>query len=360
MSDDLIVRGAPQELEVKENAWQELPKQLKLCNLKNVLILHGKKSWNAVHTYFPELLNIQKKFYYYGGEVTDAAAESFTHLIHQKHFDAVIAVGGGKVADLGKYVAYKAHVPIIILPTLAATCAAYTPLSVIYRADGVMERFDIFPKANDLVLLDPAIILQSPQDLMVAGIGDTLAKWYEAAPVINQLNVQPIEVQVAAFAAKKCQENLLTKAQAALQAMETQTLNQAFIDVVETNILLAGMVGGFGDEYGRTSGAHSIHDALTKIPASHTQLHGNKVAYGILVQLLIENKAAEVEKLLPFYQALGLPKNLTDLQLTLTEAEYQTVAKAAAAPTEAIHLLPVAITPEKIVTAMHALEQLTV
>lgn len=359
MSDTLIVRGAPQELAVKENAWQDLPQHLAERKLKNVLILHGKDSWNAVESEFPELLNIQKTFYYYGGEVTDEAAMKITQLIQRTGYEAIVAVGGGKVADLGKYAAYKAQVPIIILPTLAATCAAYTPLSVIYHSDGSMDRFDIFPKANDLVLIDPKIILHSPQNLMVAGIGDTLAKWYEADPVIAQLKVQPIEVQVAAFAAKKCQENLLEKGQAALDAMSNKNLNQAFIDVVETNIILAGMVGGFGDEYGRTSGAHSIHDALTQLPGSHTQLHGNKVAYGILVQLLLEDKKTEVLKLSAFYQTLGLPQSLADLHLNLKETDYAVVANAAAAPAEAIHLLKPTITAAKIIAAMKELEQLS-
>lgn len=358
MTKQLIVRGAPQEYELKENAWDSLESHLNRRKLKNILILHGKKSWAAAKDTFPEL-SITKTFHYYGGQCTDFSAENFASLCKKEKFDGIIAVGGGKVADLGKFVAYKANLPIIILPTLAATCAAYTPLSVVYDEEGVMLRYDIFPKASDLVLIDPAIILHSPRELMIAGIGDTLAKWYESTAIISQLTVKPVEVQVAEFAAQRCRVLLLTKSMEALAAMDQKKINQAFIDVVEANILLAGMVGGFGDEYGRTAGAHSIHDAMTVLPGSHQQLHGNKVAYGILAQLMIENNLAEIECLLPFYQQLNLPTSLADMHLHLTEEEYQAVADRASTPGEMIHLMKETITPELIIRKMKELEKLT-
>ncbi len=47
MTKNLIVRGAPQEYEIKENAWDSLPEHLYKRHIDNVLILHGKTSWKA-------------------------------------------------------------------------------------------------------------------------------------------------------------------------------------------------------------------------------------------------------------------------------------------------------------------------
>lgn len=355
----LIVRGAPQEYECRVGAWQGLEDHLLKRKLSNVLILHGKKSWEAAKPYFPSLTTITCRFEYYGGDCTDDKTAFFAQLIQREQIDGIVAVGGGKVADLGKATANQAHVPICILPTLAATCAAYTPLSVIYFEDGSMDRYDVFNQANALVLIEPEVILHSPVELMVAGIGDTLAKWYEAEPIIAQLAIKPIEIQVAEFAAKKCRDVLLADSSDALLAMENKTLTPAFLNVLETNILLAGMVGGFGDDFGRTSGAHSLHDALTILPGSHFHLHGNKVAYCILVQLVIENKLTEIEQLFPFYQQLNLPISLKAMDLHLTDEEYQRVAERASLPGETIHLLKETITPDVIVSAMKKLEELT-
>ncbi|MHC5374693.1 iron-containing alcohol dehydrogenase family protein [Enterococcus sp. LJL120] len=356
MNQPLIVRGAPQEYECHEGAWQQLSAHLERRQLKKVLVLHGKKSWQAVQNFFPDLTDFSVHYEYYGGECTDAHAQVFVDMIKKEHFEVVVAIGGGKVLDTGKLASIRAQVPVFCLPTLAATCAAYAALSVVYNEDGSMDRYDIFPVSNALVLIEPRVILESPIELMVAGIGDTLAKWYEGISIIEQIEEKPIEISVAEFAAKQCQVVLLRDSQAALAAMEKNELNQAFLNVVETNILLAGMVGGFGDEYGRTAGAHSIHDALTILPQSHQQLHGNKVAYGVLVQLVMEDKWQELEELLPFYEELHLPKSLAAMEMTLTAEEITAVAERSVLPDETIHMMRGTITAEKVATAMEKLE----
>lgn len=358
MNQSLIVRGAPQEYECCEGAWNNLEEHLNRRGIKQVLVLHGQASWEAAQPYFPEMATIKMDFIYYGGVCTDQRTAELTMLFQAKNFAGIIAVGGGKVADLGKAVANQCQAPIIILPTLAATCAAYTPLSVIYKEDGAMERYDVFPVSNALVLIEPKVLLFSPKELMVAGIGDTLAKWYEADSMISQLSVQPIEIQVASFAAEKCRDVLLKDSQAALDAMDKQEINSAFLHVIETNILLGGMVGGFGDDYGRTSGAHSIHDALTILPESHQQLHGNKVAYGVLVQLVIEGKWHEIDRLIPFYHQLNLPTCLTDMKMAdITDEDIEKVAKRATVEHETIHFMKEVITFEIVKNAIQALEE---
>ncbi|MGK0551027.1 iron-containing alcohol dehydrogenase family protein [Enterococcus faecalis] len=358
MNQSLIVRGGPQEYECKIGAWTDLELHLNRRNIQRVLVLHGEQSWQVAAPFFPKFKEVQAVFEPYGGQCTDQRIQEVIASVHQQKSQAIIAVGGGTVSDLGKAVAHRGRVPIIILPTLAATCAAWTPLSVIYQSNGAMDRYEVFPTANALVLLEPRVILASPISLMIAGIGDTLAKWYEADAMISQLSVASMEIQVAAFAAKKCRDILLEDSLAAIGAMQTQTLNQAFLNVIETNIFVGGMVGGFGDDYGRTAGAHSIHDALTILPQSHQQLHGNKVAYGVLVQLVIEEKWQEIEFLLPFYQQIGLPISLKAMKMDHISAEdLQAVAERACAPGETIFYMKETITPKVVADAMQRLEQ---
>lgn len=354
----LIVRGAPQVYECAENAWQKLPAYLKNWKIDRLLLLHGENSWQAARPYFPALNNFMVEKAYYGGEVTDKKKEELMALMREKKLQGIVAVGGGKVSDLGKAVAHQLQLPVFILPTLAATCAAYSTLSVMYDPDGSMNRYDVFENASALVLIEPAVILNSPKELMVAGIGDTLAKWYESAPLIQQMDYQPMEIKVASFAARESRDILLRDSKAALQAMDDQVLNPAFLNVIETNILLAGLVGGFGDDYGRTAGAHSIHDALTLLPQSHHTLHGKKVAYGILVQLMIEGKITEIKKLQSFYHQLSLPTSLRKMNLHLSEEDYQKVAQRATLAGEQIHYLPQEITAETVIAAMKDLEQM--
>lgn len=357
MNKYLSVKSGPQEFICGVGAWQNLESELTKRHLKKVMVLHGKDSWEVAKKHFPEMPSIELLYYDYRKKCTDENIVYFEEIATAQKVDCIIAVGGGKVSDLAKGVAFKCLLPVIMLPTLASTCAAYTPLSVIYDEQGSLKRMDYYNRGIALTLVDPAVILDSPKELLVAGIGDTLAKWYEADAIIGHRKNLPLEVDIAHFAAKKCQHVLLSKGSEALEALEKQQLNKAFTDVVETIIMVAGMVGGFGDEYGRSSGAHSIHDALTYIPASSEQLHGKKVAYGILVQLIIQDKWEELKSLLPFYEELGLPTSLHELGLDLTIEEVALVSEKTAAVGEPIHFMAQEITPEVVSEAIYGLEK---
>lgn len=357
MEKNLIVRGAPQEFECRVGAWDALGEHLERRGVKRVLVIHGGVSWEKARRFFPDLAGVDAIFEPYGGECSFEERDRMVAFAKTEHVDAIIGVGGGKIADLAKAVAVYLAMPVVILPTLAATCAAWTPLSVMYDARGEMLQYDIFARSNALVLLDPMVILDSPIELMVAGIGDTLAKWYEADVIISQLAERSVEIDISHYTAKLCRDILLESSAAALEAMRDGKLSEAFVKVVETNIMVGGMVGGFGDDYGRTSGAHSIHDALTVLDATHHLLHGNKVAYGVFVQLMIEGRPDEIVALTPFYQELGLPTCLHDMGLDgLSDAELVRVAERATAEDETIHLMPGVITAATVLDAIKGLE----
>lgn len=358
MNKELIVRGAPQEYLCQVGAWDTLPNHLERRGLENVLIVRGNASWEVAKKKFPKLPAITSTFETYNGTSTYEERDRLVAIMKANKMDAIIAVGGGKVADVSKAAAAVLRLPVIILPTLASTCAAYTPLSVMYDSEGAMIRYDVFASSNALLLIDPEMILDSPKELLVAGIGDTLAKWYEADVIIQSLPMKSVEIEIAHFAAKMCHDNLLNFSEEALLAMDKQELNEAFIKIIETNILVGGMVGGFGDDYGRCAGAHSIHDALTMVPETHHLLHGNKVAYGILVQLVIENRWDEIEQLLPFYTKLGLPASLYDMGLAaLSEETLMAVSERATEEHETIHMMPGEMTPIVVLNAIKQLEE---
>lgn len=353
LMDTLIVRGAPEEYICEVGSWNHLEKHLIRRHLKKVLILHGEKSFQVAKPFLPTFEKIEVIYAHYQNECRFDIAEKFKQLAQAEKIDGVVAIGGGKVLDLGKLIANDLKIKSICLPTLASTCAAYTPVSIVYNEKHEMIDFKILDQSVSLTLIDPQVILNSPKNYLIAGIGDTLAKWYEADPIISAINQPSVEVEIAHFAAKSCQTNLLTFGIQAIEDLEREQLSDSLIKVIETNILLAGMVGGFGDKYGRTSGAHSIHDALTLIPKTNHLLHGNKVAYGILVQLAIEDKWSEIATLIPLFNYLDIPTKYS--QMAIETHEIIKVATEAAKD-ECMQLLPLEITADKIILAIEKLE----
>ncbi|MFD6209862.1 iron-containing alcohol dehydrogenase family protein [Peribacillus sp. NPDC060253] len=249
---------------------------------------------------------------------------------------------------------------MILIPTLASTCAAWTPLSVIYDNDGSYVRYDIHERSAWMLLIEPEILLDSPIAYLRAGIGDTLAKWYEGNALVERLATKSVCIELAHIAARQCQEILLTHGEEALEDLKKGKWTDALKHVIETNIVTSGLVGGFGDQYLRIAGAHSIHNGMTSITQTHHLLHGEKVAYGILVQLLLEGKFSEIQHLLPLYKALKLPMTLSDIGLKIEDkAELQQIAAISVQEGEGIHLLFPDISQEKVTATMENLEILT-
>jgi glycerol dehydrogenase-like iron-containing ADH family enzyme len=131
-------------------------------------------------------------------------------------------------------------------------------------------------------------------------------------------------------------------------------------EVVDACVLMAGMIGGLGGAQCRTVAAHAVHNGLTHLLQSHGALHGEKVAYGILVQLRLEEMlqgnllaATSRQQLLKFYSELGLPQTLGDLGLDgVTIAELRRSAEVACRDGSDIHRLPFEVTPAQLMAAM--------
>lgn len=358
INEQIVVRGAPQEYICQTGCLQELSSHLEARNMKTVLIVHGEHSFKAAEAYWPADIEAQCLYEPYNGECSPAEIGRITKLALQQQADAIIGIGGGKVLDLAKSSGHKAGKPVILIPTLASNCAAWTPISVIYGDSGEFIRFEALPAAASLVLIEPNLLLQSPVEYFIAGIGDTLAKWYEANVQLEAIRDKPLALECSYFAARLCRDILLRHSEQAVTDMLAGRLTEEWLKAAETIIMAGGMVGGFGDKYGRIVGAHSIHNGLTVLEETHHLLHGSKVAYGVLVQLYLEGKLEQIEELLPFYRSIHLPYSLKMLGLShVQDNRLALVAEMAAAPAETIHLMPREITACTIASAMDDLER---
>ncbi len=268
--------------------------------------------------------------------------------------DYIIGIGGGKALDMAKLLAFKAQLPVVTIPTSAATCAAWTALANVYSEAGAFLYDVPLDRCPDLLLLDYDLIATAPQRTLIAGIGDALAKWYEAS--VSSGNSEQTLIIAAVQQARVLRDLLLQKTPAAL----AEPGGAAWREVVDACVLLAGVIGGLGGAQCRTVAAHAVHNGLTHLAASHGTLHGEKVAYGILAQLRLEEMGQPStlaytarQQLLQFYASVGLPHDLGALGMgDITVRELHHVAEVACRPGSDIHHLPLTITPEALVGAL--------
>jgi glycerol dehydrogenase-like iron-containing ADH family enzyme len=290
----------------------------------------------------------------YHPDCCENSLQSLTALLQAHQANVVIGIGGGKCLDLAKLLAHQQQLPVITIPTSAATCAAWTALSNIYSTAGAFLYDVSLAVCPNLLILDYSIIATAPSRTLVAGIGDSIAKWYEAA--VSSGSSDRTLIIAAVQQARVLRDLLFQKSAGAL----AEVGSPMWQDVVDANILLAGVIGGLGGAQCRTVAAHAVHNGLTHLTACHHMLHGEKVAFGILVQLRLEEMvagnqlaASSRQQLLEFYRQIGLPCSLNDLGLAgATVADLQQACQIACQPQSDIHRLPFVVTPEQLLMAL--------
>ncbi|MFJ5315931.1 oxidoreductase [Pectobacterium versatile] len=327
--------------------------------LKNALWIYGERAIAAARPYLPAEFDapsarrVQFGAHCSEGEVAKLVAQAGDEC------QVVIGVGGGAVLDTAKVAARHIGVPLVAIPTIAATCAAWTPLSVWYNDAGQALRFEIFTDANHLVLVEPRIMLAAPVEYLLAGVGDTLAKWYEAVVLSPQPEMLPLSVRLGLQAALDIRNVLLQQSAAALEAVERGELTQDFLDVVDAIIAGGGMVGGLGERYTRVAAAHAVHNGLTVLPQTERFLHGTKVAYGILVQSALLGDNDTLLQLKEAFKAFGLPTSLAALDVDIHDrAALQAVIARTLQAGESIHYLPLTLNEEVLLAAFNTVESI--
>lgn len=322
----------------------------------SIFVLGSKRGLNDVKDTIQNSFkdtNIPIVFEAFNGECTKKEALRLQEVVKSHKSDVIVGIGGGKVMDTAKAVAFLEKLPVVIVPTVASCDAPTSALIIYYTEDGVFEEKFITKRNPDVVLVDTHIIANSPVRLLVAGMGDALATFFEARVVVEAYrdNYGGGKTTLASYElAKLCYRTLLNDGVNAKIAVENKVVTKALDNIIEANTLLSGI----GFECNNSAAAHSIYGAFSIIPTYHERYHGEWVAFGTLVLLVLENRPSEeVDEVVRFCMSVGLPTTLKDLGVeNLTREELYRVAQKAAAPTEGIHREPFTVTADDIFAAI--------
>lgn len=322
------------------------------------LVLGGKRGLDTIQQVLEASFKEHKVSYiieHFGGECSHPEIDRIVANIRQNDVNIIVGAGGGKALDTAKAAAYTAKIPVAIVPTIAATDAPCSALSVIYTPEGVFDSYLVLPKNPDLVLVDTAVIAQAPVRLFVSGMGDALATWFEADACAKAFagNLPGgLSTSAALCLAKLCYDILIEYGLHAKLALEQGVATEAVEKVVEANTLLSGL----GFESSGLAAAHAVHNGLTVLPETHHAYHGEKVSFGTLVQLVLENRSSrELEEVLHFCKSVGLPVTLKEIGVEqITPEKIRQVAEATCAPGETIHNQPFSVSTNTVYAAILA------
>lgn len=297
------------------------------------------------------------------GEASRVEASRLQELAKKESCDCIIGLGGGKAIDTAKVVAEGKN--LIIVPTIVATDAPTSHSAVLYTEAGEFDDYAYFMQSPSVVLIDTTIIAQAPTRFLVSGMGDALSTYFEARATSRAFaNVNaglpcgaregvcpPAKSTNTALAlAKLCYETLLEDGYKAKESSDLNVVTPALENIIEANILLSGL----GFESGGLAAIHAIHDGLTILHDAHGATHGEKVAFGVICQLILENAPSkELYEVLDFSLSIGLPVCLEDIGVkSITDEQLTEVAEKSCIPEESIHSMPFKVDVEQVKSAI--------
>jgi glycerol dehydrogenase len=276
-----------------------------------------------------QMAGVQLAMLEFSGEITPAEVSRLMSDLPKASAEVVIAAGGGKGIDAGKAVAKALGVPVITLPTAASNDAPTSKIFVLYDEDHRLLSVEHLSHNPAAVIVDTEVIANAPARLLLAGIGDALSKKFEVerCAAAQGLNIFGGLGTHAATALADASYRLLREhSAAALEAIGKGELNAHVESLVESTVLLSGLCF----ENGGLSVAHALTRGLSAARGVGQALHGLQVAYGLIVQLVLEERGdAFLLDLFDFYDSVGLPRSLGQLGMhgSIADEELQHIAQ---------------------------------
>lgn len=266
------------------------------------------------------------------GEVTRSKIREFQEQAVGSDIDTVIAIGGGKSIDVAKVIAANQECSLVVCPTIASTDAPTSAMSILYSEEGKMNEIMLHKKNPDLVLVDSKMIANAPVRFLVAGIGDALSTYFEGLSNVQTQHENYVWCDKKPFVstlsgravAKECFDTLMADGIQAKRACERHILVPALENIIESNILMSGL----GFENVGCSVAHAIGNAITVLPEGERMMHGERVGFGVVCQMIAEHYNQEmIDQVLSFCVDVGLPVCFHDLQIEPSEGNLHLIAR---------------------------------
>lgn len=348
----LKLMRAPQKYVQGKNALLEFCKETEFLGDK-FLFVCSNSGHKACHDKIEKSFEGTDKVRHYeifGGISSVGEINKMREFVAKEGIDVIVGVGGGSAIDTAKATAYYEKLPVVIVPTVVATDAPSTGLSVIYNDDGSFNSYLFYPKNPEAVIVDSDVVANAPVKFLVSGMGDALGTYFEARACerTKSLSLEFGGITRSGMAlAQLCYDTITEYGAAAKLAVEKHVVTPALDAVIEANVYLSGV----GADNGGLAVAHSFYNGLTSL-GGHAAPHGDCVAFGTLVQLLLENAPMEeFEEVQDFCYSVGLPLTLEQIGITTPE-QIKTIAENACVEGETLHNMAGDITPDELYDAI--------
>ena len=291
---------------------------------QRAMLVGGKRAIASVEEKVANQLE-QQMVSYLGSEIFNGVCcqeeiNRLADVFRTQGVEVIIATGGGKALDTAKAAGVACNIPVVTLPSIAGTCSAVTSLAFRYHQDGEFRDMMPLPCGPAAVVIDADLLATAPLQWLSAGIGDTLAKWYEYR-AISDLNQLTGLAGVARTNSELCYTLIEHFAADACFAVHDGKANNALEQVLDAIFLYAGLTSVMSNG-AHTGASHALYEGFTACPKTRHIPHGLLVGYSNLCLLALENRSDdELLTAIALARDSAIPTQLAHIATGLTEQD---------------------------------------
>ncbi|MFC5908410.1 iron-containing alcohol dehydrogenase family protein [Streptacidiphilus monticola] len=226
-------------------------------------------------------------------------------------YDAIVALGGGKIIDAAKYAAARVGLPLVAVATNLAHDGLCSPVATL---DNDAGRGSYGVPSPIGIVVDLDVVKQAPRRYVVAGIGDAvsnincIADW----ELSNRETGEAVDGLAAAMA-RSAGENIL-------RHPGTVDDDDFLVSLAEALVLTGISMNVAGSSRPASGGCHEISHALDILHPTRAAQHGEQVGLGAAFATFLRGDRELAGQTASVLARHGLP--VTAAQLGFSDEEF--------------------------------------
>ncbi len=298
--------ATPLVVDVRPGAVKDLPEVLadqRISTSGRVAVAFGESGQKVAAELLPALRQADD---FSIGEATIEGATELADRIRAGSYDAVVAIGGGRVLDTAKFASTRVGLPMVAVATNLAHDGIASPVSILGSGPHRGSYGVALPIA---VIIDLDVVRRSPRRYLVAGVGDVvsnisaLADWQLSHDVTNE----PLD-GLAMTLARRAAEGLVHRS----DSVESDD----FLVSLAEALVLSGLAMAVAGTSRPCSGAcHEISHAIDQRFSDQAVSHGEQVGLGAAFASYLRGDEDVAIELATFLRHHGLPVVPEDMGL---------------------------------------------
>jgi len=302
--------ATPLVIDVRGGAVKDLPAVLadqRISTSGRVAIANGQSNADVVADL---QAGLPKADCYPVGDATVEGATALADAIRVGSYDAVVAIGGGRVLDTAKYAATRVGLPMVAVATNLAHDGIASPVSIL--GDGA-HRGSYGVALPIGIVVDLDLVRRAPDRYTVAGVGDALSNLSALADwhLSHDVTGEPVD-GLANTLARTAAEGLLYRS----DGIESD----GFLSSLAEALVLSGLAMAVSGTSRPCSGAcHELSHAIDRLFPDKAVSHGEQVGMGAVFASYLRGDEALMAQLAMLLRRHGLPVVPQDMGLDLEE-----------------------------------------